>query len=81
MKQSHRQHGLSWTLPNTQFVCIMQLYAQFHGERDYRSGGYRWQTLDRAGMQCGIKLPNAHRARADAFLARAILHFMAERQR
>ncbi len=81
MTQSHRLRGLSLKLPATQFVCVMKLYAQFHGERDYRSGEYRWQALEKAGMQCGIKLPNAHRAKADALLARAILHFMAERKR
>ena len=60
------------------YFCIMRLYAQFFGVRDPYRGNYRWQSLEAAGGQCGIPLPNSHRARDDALLARAVLHYMAE---
>ena len=42
-----------------------------------RAGNYRWHSLDDARGQCGLDLPNAHRAHADTLLARAVLHFVA----
>lgn len=78
MRQSHQQHGLSWTWPTQNTVCIMQLYAQFYGQWDARKSGYRWQSLESAGQQCGLTLRNDHRACADARLARAVLHYLAE---
>jgi DNA polymerase-3 subunit epsilon len=72
MKQSHRHHAMRWKLKGADFFCIMKLYAQFRGEwNDYR-GTYRWHKLVEAGRQCKIELPNAHRAKADALLARAV---------
>jgi DNA polymerase-3 subunit epsilon len=77
MQQSHRQHRLQWSDPGAQFFCIMVLYAQYHGAWDRRRGSYRFQSLAVAGEQCQIALPNSHRARADAALARAVLIYMA----
>ncbi len=77
MRQSHRKHRMEWTGRGVSGLCVMRLYADFHGEWDGRHRGYRWQTLEDAGCQCGIALPNAHRARADALLARAVLHYVA----
>jgi len=76
MRQSHRAHGLAWSTPTSHF-CIMKLYAQFRGDRNSRAGDYRWHSLDDARWQCGLDLPNAHRAQADALLARAVLHYVA----
>jgi DNA polymerase-3 subunit epsilon len=76
MQQTHRAHGLVWSIPDNQF-CIMKLYAQFRGDWNARTGGYRWYSLDDARWQCGLDLPNAHRAQADALLARAVLHYVA----
>ncbi len=70
MAQSHRRHNMGWEYPNLQAFCIMKLYADFYGKG-------RWQSLDAAGRQCHIRLPNAHRALADALLARAVLLHMA----
>lgn len=81
MRQSHRKYRLPWQLGETSFVCVMKLYAQFRGEWNPYYGSYRWQKLEQAGKQCRIALPNAHRAQADAQLARAVLHYMAERKR
>ncbi|MBI4769272.1 MAG: 3'-5' exonuclease [Chloroflexi bacterium] len=77
MQQSHRKHRLPWNLTDTRFFCIMKAYAEYHGEWNSRYGSFRWQSLEAAGRQCRINLPGAHRARADALLARAVLHHMA----
>jgi DNA polymerase III subunit epsilon len=76
MQQSHRVHGLSWQTPISQF-CIMKLYAQYRGDWNARSGSYRWVSLDDARWQCHLALPNAHRAKADTLLARAVLQYVA----
>ncbi|MGH7599625.1 MAG: 3'-5' exonuclease [bacterium] len=78
MKQSHRHHAMRWKLKGANFFCIMKLYAQFRGEWDNYHGSFRWHKLEEAGRQCKIELPNAHRAKADALLARAVLHYVAE---
>jgi DNA polymerase-3 subunit epsilon len=70
MRQSHRAHRLPWQPPVFSSFCIMKLYAQYYG-------AYRWLSLERAGRECRISLPNAHRARADTLLARAVLHYIA----
>lgn len=69
MRQSHHSNGMAWQFHENRFFCIMKLYAQFRGL-------YRWQKLEAAGRQCGIALPNSHRAKDDALLARAVLHHM-----
>jgi len=81
MKQSHRKHHMNWQLPNDLFFCVMKLYARFYGQWDSSRGSYRWQNLESAGRQCKIALPNAHRARADTLLARAVLQYVAEQER
>jgi DNA polymerase III epsilon subunit-like protein len=78
MKQSHARNWMTWTQPKGMDVfCIMKLYAQFYGQWNSRRGNYRWQSLDAAGRQCGIPLPNSHRALDDTLLTRAILRYMA----
>ena len=69
MKQSHLLNGLSWTVSQNRFFCIMKLYAKFYGAG-------RWQKLDSAGRQCGLTLPNTHRAKDDTLLARAVFEHM-----
>lgn len=78
IKQSHQQYGLLW--PAIQFdpFCIMQLYSQFYGEWDTHRNAYRWQSLEKAGQRFQIALPNSHRAKDDALLARAVLHQIAQ---
>jgi len=77
MRQSHRAHRLDWQWDEGQFFCIMLLYAQFRGEWSAYHGSYRRHKLEEAGRQCSLRLPNAHRAEADARLARAVLHCVA----
>ena len=70
MYQSHAAHGLSYSSNMFFPFCIMRLYSQ------YRNIG-RWISLERAGLECGIPLPNSHRSLADTLLARELLHYMA----
>ena len=77
MKQSHTRAWLRWTLPEANFFCLMKLYARFYGDWDPRRGSYRWQSLEMAGRQCQISLPNAHRALDDCRLTRALLRHIA----
>jgi len=78
MRQSHAAYRMRWqTDPSINFFCIMKLYAQFYGEWNRMRGSYRWHSLDAAGKQCKIPLPNSHRARDDSLLARAVLHYRA----
>jgi DNA polymerase-3 subunit epsilon len=69
LQQSHRANGMPWRPLASRFFCIMKMYAEF-------SGAYRWPRLEEAGRQCGIPLPNSHRARADTLLARAVFQYM-----
>jgi DNA polymerase III subunit epsilon len=78
MKQSHNRYWLRWALPDTNFFDIMKMYAYFYGDYDPYHRSYRYQSLELAGRQCGIRLPNAHRAVDDCLLTRALLHHMAE---
>jgi DNA polymerase-3 subunit epsilon len=78
LQQSHMKYKMRWVLPEgTGFFCVMKLYAQFYGERNTRTGDYRWQSLENASRQCKIALPNAHRSIADSRLTRELLHHMA----
>jgi len=79
MQQSHAKFRMPWRVPEgTSFFCVMKLYAQFYGEWNSKTGDYRWQSLENAGRQCRIPLPNAHRTIADTLLTRAVLHHIAE---
>ena len=78
MTQTARKAGIPWTPPNQAGACIMELYARYFGEwNDYRQS-FAWQSLEKAARQCRIALPNTHRAKDDALLARAVLQYMAE---
>jgi DNA polymerase-3 subunit epsilon len=81
MQQSHRLHSMEWRWRSDAFVCVMQLYAKFYGEWIPRYRSYRLHSLEAAARQCRLGLPNAHRARADALLARALLQYMASRDK
>jgi DNA polymerase-3 subunit epsilon len=78
LKQSHTRSWLRWSLPDSNFFDVMKLYARYFGDYDTFRRSYRYQSLEQAGRQCGIRLPNAHRAVDDCLLTRALLHYMAE---
>lgn len=77
MQQSHALYRLPWR-ENLNSLCAMKLYAQYRGEWDPSRRAYRNYKLDEARVHCGLQLPNSHRALADAQLARALFHFIAE---
>ena len=69
IKQTHRLIGIPWRTPSSSFFCIMKLYVEYYGAT-------RWQKLESAGRQCGLSLPNSHRAKDDTLLARAVFQHM-----
>jgi len=77
IQQTIAKWGIQWRVPRGNSLCIMRLYAQFHGEWNPARRDYRWQKLEDAGRQCGISIPNSHRAREDTLLARAVLEHIA----
>jgi len=72
LRQTHQVHGITWNEASARFFCIMKLYADF-----YPFGRGKYQKLEDAGRQCGIKLPNSHRAFDDALLALEIFRYIA----
>ena len=72
LKQSHLFHGIVGNVPASRVFDVMKLYADYIGSS-------RWVTLEVAGRQCGIPIPNSHRARDDTLLLRALLMHLAER--
>ncbi len=77
IQQTHRQQGLIWPQIQIEPFCIMLLYAQFYGDWDVQRNGYRWQSLEKARHRFNLPLPNSHRAKDDALLARAVLEQIA----
>jgi DNA polymerase-3 subunit epsilon len=65
LRQTNRLIG--WNKPGDfdQTFCIMKLYSDFIGTS-------RFISLDVAGRNLGISLPNKHRAQDDALLAREV---------
>ncbi len=78
IKQSNYRAWLKSSLPDGNFFDIMLLYARYFGDWDPFRKSFRFVSLEMAGRQCGIRLPNAHRAVDDCLLTRALLHHMAE---
>ncbi len=77
IRQSNRLAGLAGQQAGVTAFCLMKLYAEYYGDWNASRASFRWQSLEAAGRQCAIALPNAHRAQADALLARAVLLHMA----
>jgi DNA polymerase III subunit epsilon len=77
IRQTNQKWNIGWRVPRGDVLCIMRLYAQFYGEWNPKYNTFRWKSLEVAGRQCGISIPNAHRAREDTLLAKAVLEHMA----
>lgn len=78
MQQSHVLNQLRWTIADSNFWCVMKMYAQFRGEWNSRYGNYKWCSLEVAAHHCGIQVAEAHRAFADAETARRVHHYLAQ---
>jgi DNA polymerase-3 subunit epsilon len=76
LQQTHARYKLPWK-DRLNTVDLLKLYAEYRGEWDPRRRSYRYQSLDAAGRQCGLALPNAHRSSADCQLTRAVLLYVA----
>lgn len=79
LAQTNINHRLGLPLHEVEWFCIMKAYAKFYGQWNPSRRSYRWQSLEQAGRQCGLPLPNSHRARADTLLAKAVFDHMVER--
>ena len=77
IRQSNAIYNLRWDI-DTNFFCIMKLYAQFYGSWNTSRRSYRWQSLEAAGRQCRLPLPNTHRAKDDTLLARSVFLHIAK---
>ena len=77
MRQSHQAHALAWRDPSAGRTCVMELFAQYHGQWSEFHGSYTWQSLERARSLLRLPLSNSHRAADDARLAREVLHAIA----
>ncbi len=76
MQQSHARYRLPWRERLNTF-CLMKLYAQFKGEWNPARSSYRNFSLDSAGKECGLSLPNSHRSTDDTRLTHALLVYLA----
>ena len=77
MKQSMVKYRQPWNERLDTFD-LLKVYAEFRSEWDMKRQSYRYFSLDAAGKQAQIALPNAHRATADTLLTRALLHHISE---
>jgi len=77
MQQTHTRFRMPWKDP-LNFVDLLRIYAQFHGEWDPIRRSWKYHSLEKAGKLCGIPLPNAHRAAADTLLTRELLHHISK---
>jgi hypothetical protein len=62
--------------PDADWDCAMKKYAGFHGNWDPKKRWYSFVKLERAVLTFGAE-PGGHRAAADAFACRAVVHGMA----
>ncbi len=76
LQQSHRIWKLPWQKIFTP-VCLMKLYAAYLGDWNSLKKDFRFVTLEKAGSQCAIEIPNSHRAVDDTLLAYALLKHLA----
>lgn len=88
IKQTHARYWLDWPMDDRNFFCVMKLYAAFYGEiiekfgkRREKKKSYRFHKLEAAGVDCGIPLPNSHRAVDDALLTGALFNYIADYKR
>jgi DNA polymerase III epsilon subunit-like protein len=59
--------------------CVMEMYAQYWGERHDYFGSYTWQSLGNALVQCGLRAKGRpHRALSDAWAALDVLLHVAD---
>lgn len=80
--QSAAKYGMAseefaYVLDQSCQSCLMKLYARYRGEWNDKYGQYKWQSLESAAAQCGIRHDNAHNALADTQTALELLRNLA----
>lgn len=79
IRQMASRYKIQWR-EDFSTVDLLKVYADYRSEWDPRRRSNRYHSLEKAGQQCRIALPNAHRSTADTLLTRALLHYIAENQ-
>ena len=75
-----QQSLASYNLPMREYFdtfCILDTYSTYRGQWDAYRRSYRRFSLDTAGRNFAIPIPNSHRAVDDTRLARAVFHHIA----
>jgi DNA polymerase-3 subunit epsilon len=62
---------------NYNFQCAMLMYAKFFGAWSDSRNSWKWQSLEKACLSCGISRYRMHRAVADCQATLDIIHYMA----
>ena len=71
MQQTAARYGMDFDVPGAEFGDLLQLYAEFKGQRR-GDGSLRYWRLEQVGRELQIPIPNSHRALDDTLLARAV---------
>lgn len=61
------------------WVCVMEAYAEFHGDWNAYRGNYRWQKLTDAAWRLGLERKNAHSALGDCLMTLGVVKGLAQR--
>ena len=77
LRQTHQLHGIA--APVLTAVCLMRMYAKWHGEYDRDRDDWRWLKLTDAAAECGVLVEGAHRAFADAHMTLGVLRYLHHR--
>ncbi|MBN2045128.1 MAG: 3'-5' exonuclease [Anaerolineales bacterium] len=72
ISQTCRKHKVTYHSPYLSAFCIMELFARYYGQWDDYHKSFSWQKLEKAGKYFNIDMPNSHRAKDDALLAREV---------
>lgn len=73
--QTCKKYGLP--TPEINSRCAMLLYAKYRGERNTRTGDYRWHKLTDALAQFNVFCRTGHRALIDAQMTLHLIYLMA----
>jgi DNA polymerase-3 subunit epsilon len=78
MHQTQELHNLpkiEWAEIST-WLCAMNAYAEFNGEKHPYYGTYVWQKLSVAAARCGVEVKDAHSALGDCLMALGVTKHM-----
>ena len=73
LNQTARIYGLGEVLNKQSVRCVMKGYARYHGQRNPKTGDYRWIKLEQALQNEGIPTVQNHRAIGDCLMTLALI--------